>query len=54
MTGRSINEWLDIDVDIAFTLPLGDHDIIRSIQNKEDKSEIDSDDETNEPADEPR
>lgn len=35
------------------TQPLSDSDIIRSVLNEENKGEVDSDNETNEPADEP-
>lgn len=53
MTEKSVNEWLDINVDIDVTQPLLDHDIIRSIQKKEDEGEVDSDNKSNELADEP-
>lgn len=52
MTERLLNEWLDINVDTDVTQPLWDNDIIHSVLNEEDKGEVDSDNETNGPADE--
>lgn len=53
MTERSINEWLDINADTDVTQPLSNSDIISLVLNEEDNGKVDSDNETNESADEP-